>query len=133
MQEEYSNFILEAYVEELIKDKQYTLIAYYISKLPADAQVHWYAKFLEGKHLVLFSYAVVLCFHPHVSFLCPFCYWEKLATFVNMYSIHLQFLCNLILSVSHTPFFLWVCLLVQIKYSHWKHIADASLLALQMS
>lgn len=46
--EEYSNFILEAYVEELIKDKQYTLIAYYISKLPADAQVHWYAKFLEG-------------------------------------------------------------------------------------
>ena len=48
-QEEYSNLIIEAYVDELIKDKQYLLIAYYVSKLPSDAQVHWYAKFLEGK------------------------------------------------------------------------------------
>lgn len=46
--EEYSNLIIEAYVDELIKDKQYLLIAYYVSKLPSDAQVHWYAKFLEG-------------------------------------------------------------------------------------
>lgn len=46
--EEHSNMIIEAYVEELIKDKQYTLIAFYVSKLPTDAQIHWYAKFLEG-------------------------------------------------------------------------------------
>ena len=50
-QEEYSNLIIETYVDELIKDKQYPLIAFYVSKLPADAQVHWYATFLEGKEV----------------------------------------------------------------------------------
>ena len=43
------NAILEAYVEELITAKQYGLIACYVSKLPASAQVHWYSLFLEGK------------------------------------------------------------------------------------
>ena len=51
LQEEYSNIVIETYVEELIKDKQYSLIAFYVSKLPPNAQVHWYAKFLEGKYL----------------------------------------------------------------------------------
>ena len=50
LQEEYSNIVIETYVEELIKDKQYSLIAFYVSKLPPNAQVHWYAKFLEGKN-----------------------------------------------------------------------------------
>lgn len=50
LQEEMCNSILEGYVEELIKSKQYSLIAYYVSKLPSPAQVHWYAQFLEGKY-----------------------------------------------------------------------------------
>lgn len=46
--EELCNSILECYVERLIRDKHYNLIAYYVSKLPLNAQVHWYALFLEG-------------------------------------------------------------------------------------
>lgn len=42
------NSILESYVEQLIKEKHSGLIAYYVSKLPPNAQVHWYAVFLEG-------------------------------------------------------------------------------------
>ncbi|KAH3697745.1 hypothetical protein DPMN_085255, partial [Dreissena polymorpha] len=47
-QEDICNLIIERYVEELIKNKQYSLLAHYVSKLPASAQVHWYAQFLEG-------------------------------------------------------------------------------------
>ena len=50
LQEELSSLVIETYVEELIKDKQYNLIAFYVSKLPSSAQVHWYAKFLEGNN-----------------------------------------------------------------------------------
>lgn len=41
--------ILESYVEGLIQSKQYGLVAFYVSKLPPNAQVHWYSMFLEGK------------------------------------------------------------------------------------
>ncbi|XP_045190526.2 nuclear pore complex protein Nup107-like [Mercenaria mercenaria] len=46
--EELCNSILKCYVERLIREKHYGLIAYYVSKLPKNAQVHWYALFLEG-------------------------------------------------------------------------------------
>lgn len=46
--EDLCNSILERYVEELIKQKHHSLVAYYVSKLPPSAQVHWYAEFLEG-------------------------------------------------------------------------------------
>ncbi|KAL4231420.1 hypothetical protein ACF0H5_008997 [Mactra antiquata] len=46
--EDLCNSILECYVEELIKNQHYQLVAHYVSKLPSDAQIFWYAKFLEG-------------------------------------------------------------------------------------
>ena len=48
-QESSCNAILEAYVEALIKEKQHDLVAFYVAKLPHNAQVHWYAIFLESK------------------------------------------------------------------------------------
>ncbi|XP_055951945.1 nuclear pore complex protein Nup107-like [Argiope bruennichi] len=40
--------ILEAYVQELIKARKTSLVAPYVSTLPKEQQIIWYAKFLEG-------------------------------------------------------------------------------------
>ncbi|KAG8179404.1 hypothetical protein JTE90_026304 [Oedothorax gibbosus] len=40
--------ILEAYVQELIKARKVSLIAPYVSTLPKEQQIIWYARFLEG-------------------------------------------------------------------------------------
>ena len=64
LQEELSSLVIETYVEELIKDKQYNLIAFYVSKLPSTAQVHWYAKFLEGNNNSFTLKCLSLICHP---------------------------------------------------------------------
>ncbi|KAL5022711.1 hypothetical protein ScPMuIL_001866 [Solemya velum] len=46
--EDYCHVILEAYVQNLIVDKQKHLVASYVSKLSQNSQVLWYARFLEG-------------------------------------------------------------------------------------
>ncbi|CAH1783976.1 unnamed protein product [Owenia fusiformis] len=40
--------ILEAYVQDLIQDGHKQLIATYVSTLPENLQIRWYARFLEG-------------------------------------------------------------------------------------
>ncbi|XP_078310529.1 nuclear pore complex protein Nup107-like [Crassostrea virginica] len=42
------NAVLEAYVENLIEGDHKELVSFYVSKLTPEAQVHWYARFLEG-------------------------------------------------------------------------------------
>ncbi|XP_060066692.1 nuclear pore complex protein Nup107-like [Ylistrum balloti] len=42
------SLILEAYVEDLIQGNHKELVAHYVASLPSDAQVVWYARFLEG-------------------------------------------------------------------------------------
>ncbi|XP_062572533.1 nuclear pore complex protein Nup107-like [Saccostrea cucullata] len=46
--EDNCNAVLEAYVRYLIEDDHKELVSHYVSKLPPKAQVHWYARFLEG-------------------------------------------------------------------------------------
>lgn len=46
--EELCVAILEAYVGDLIENDQVDLVAAYVAVLPANLQVEWYAKFLEG-------------------------------------------------------------------------------------
>ncbi|KAK3095326.1 hypothetical protein FSP39_013242, partial [Pinctada imbricata] len=46
--EEHCKEILEAYVKFLIDDKHKMLVSHYVSKLPSESQILWYAKFLEG-------------------------------------------------------------------------------------
>ncbi|XP_030848911.1 nuclear pore complex protein Nup107-like isoform X1 [Strongylocentrotus purpuratus] len=48
--EEICVSVIEAYVKDLISDNKTELVAIYVSQLPADLQVVWYAKFLEGIH-----------------------------------------------------------------------------------
>ncbi|KAL3865177.1 hypothetical protein ACJMK2_006795 [Sinanodonta woodiana] len=48
MKEELTHAIIEAYVENIIAEKHHQLVAHYVSHLPPDAQVYWYARFLEG-------------------------------------------------------------------------------------
>lgn len=50
IQEELCVAILEAYVGDLIENDQVDLVAAYVAVLPANLQVEWYAKFLEGKN-----------------------------------------------------------------------------------
>lgn len=49
LQEDKCNVVLEAYVKYLIEEDHKELVSFYVSKLPPAAQVHWYARFLEGK------------------------------------------------------------------------------------
>lgn len=42
------NVVLEAYVEDLIKDNNRLIVAHYIAALPPDMQILWCARFLEG-------------------------------------------------------------------------------------
>lgn len=42
------SLILEAYVEDLIQGNHKELVAHYVATLPSEAQVIWYARFLEG-------------------------------------------------------------------------------------
>ena len=51
-QEELCMVILEAYVERLIESEQKQLIAHYVSTLPTNLQVTWYAHFLEGESVL---------------------------------------------------------------------------------
>lgn len=46
--EDKCNVVLEAYVKYLIEEDHKELVSFYVSKLPPAAQVHWYARFLEG-------------------------------------------------------------------------------------
>ncbi|XP_013392603.1 nuclear pore complex protein Nup107-like [Lingula anatina] len=46
--EEMCTFILESYVMSLIEEKHTTLVAHYVSTLPQDLQLEWYARFLQG-------------------------------------------------------------------------------------
>ncbi|XP_074642754.1 nuclear pore complex protein Nup107-like isoform X2 [Tubulanus polymorphus] len=48
--DEVCTMVLEAYVSDLIEEKHNHLVAAYVSKLPKDRQVQWYARFLEGIH-----------------------------------------------------------------------------------
>lgn len=48
-QRDNCNAVLEAYVENLIEGDHKELVSFYVSKLTPEAQVHWYARFLEGK------------------------------------------------------------------------------------
>lgn len=52
LQDDLCNVVLEAYVEDLIQDNHKVLVSHYVAALPHDAQVLWYAKFLEGKELL---------------------------------------------------------------------------------
>ncbi|XP_033757486.1 nuclear pore complex protein Nup107-like [Pecten maximus] len=42
------SLILEAYVQDLIQGNHKDLVAHYVATLPSEAQVVWYARFLEG-------------------------------------------------------------------------------------
>ena len=59
LQEGKCNFIVERYVEELIRSDQKALVAHYVAKLPLEAQVHWYSLFLEGQSNTQFTVAEV--------------------------------------------------------------------------
>lgn len=48
VREDQCNVILEAFVEDLIHGDYKDLVAHYVATLPPDAQVIWYARFLEG-------------------------------------------------------------------------------------
>ena len=54
-QEDLCESIIEAYVTYLIKSKHKSLVAHYVSMLKLDSQVQWYASFLEGNYLVVFT------------------------------------------------------------------------------
>ena len=41
--------IIESYVRDLIEDSRTTMVALYVSKLPQNLQIEWYARFLEGE------------------------------------------------------------------------------------
>lgn len=42
---------MEAYVRDLIEDKRMGMVAMFVSKLPQNLQIEWYARFLEGESL----------------------------------------------------------------------------------
>ncbi len=81
--------ILEAYVRQLIEDKQNSLIATYTATLPQHLQLEWYAKFLEGRpdFVVLskftgnsFDVACIQCEHSHLQEKVPFAFARRVAS-----------------------------------------------------